>query len=115
MGLQALLAPLVLVETLLLNMMVGKDLTLALDQWVCPDPEAQPDPLVPLDLKDFKDMLVSLESPDRLELLVLVVLLDLLAKMVKMVTMADLENLEIEEHLDHRVPVASQELLDSLA
>lgn len=34
MGLPALLAPLVLEETSLLNMMAGKDLTLALDQWV---------------------------------------------------------------------------------
>lgn len=34
LGLLALLAPLVLVETLLLNTMARKDLTPALDQWV---------------------------------------------------------------------------------
>lgn len=73
------------------------------------------DPLVLLDPKDFKDMLASPESLDRLVQLALVDPLDLLARPVKMVTMADLASPEIEDLLDLRVLVDSQELLDFLA
>lgn len=106
------LVPLDLEETLLLSMMVQKLLIPALDPQVYQDPEALPDLLDPLDLRDTPDTLVSPESPDRLAPLVLVDPLDPLAKLERTVTMADLVSLETEVSLAHRALVDSPEPLD---
>lgn len=81
--------------------------------WVSWEEEDNPDPLEPLDPKDSKAMLESLESPDRQDPLVLVDPLGLVANLVRMVTMEDLASLVREEPQERRVPVDSQEHLDS--
>lgn len=68
-----------------------------------------------LALKASKDLPGSLVNLVKLVLPVLVVQLALLARLVRMVTLENLDDLVREELLDHRVLVASRELLDFLA
>lgn len=68
--------------------------------------------LEPLALKVSKDLLVSLVNLVKLVLQALVVHLVPLARLVRMVTLENLDDPVREELLDHRVLVASLELLD---